>query len=69
VTRGFNRAALLLCVTVYTAGMVVLIAVARKAPLRVITQVRVPLTVYLLIVVTCLACMLAFSRRVGRAGS
>ena len=63
--RRFSRLALLLCMAVYTVGMGVLIALARHDPSQVITAVRYPLTVYALIVVTCLGCMLSFSQRVS----
>jgi len=68
-TRRFGRAALGLCVSVYALAMVMLILLARQSALRVITDVKYPLLAYLAIVVTCLVCMVLFSRRASRTGA
>jgi multidrug transporter EmrE-like cation transporter len=68
-TRVFSRLALGLCVLVYGSAMVTLILVARQSALRVITDVKYPLLAYLAIVVTCLVCMVIFSRRASRAAA
>jgi multidrug transporter EmrE-like cation transporter len=68
-TRTFGRVALSLCVLVYALAMVMLILLARQSALRVITDVKYPLLAYLGIAVTCLVCMVLYSRRANRAGA
>ena len=62
--RKLRRILLFICIAVYLAGMTVVIDVARGSPLGAITDVRYALCAYCAIVVTCIASMVFFSRRV-----
>jgi multidrug transporter EmrE-like cation transporter len=62
--RKLRRILLIICIAVYLAGMTVVIEVARWSPLGAITDVRYALCAYCGIIVTCIASMVFFSRRV-----
>jgi hypothetical protein len=65
--RKLRRLLLIICIIVYLAGMLVLIVVAKGSPLLAITDVRYALGTYCCVIVTCIFCMVLFSRRVSAA--